>query len=66
MYVTDKFKEAISNLNEALERNRSVQFQSPPHSKEYQTLLKEEIRLLEAQKKLIVKEKGNTEVSPSF
>ncbi|MDT0160452.1 hypothetical protein [Bacillus sp. AG4(2022)] len=66
MYVSDKYKEAMANINEVLERNKSTQFQSPPHSKEYQTLLKEEIRLLEEQKNLIENEKGNTEVSPSF
>ncbi|WP_139785599.1 phage tail tip lysozyme [Cytobacillus gottheilii] len=53
IYVSDKFKSALEALNLELERQEAIQAKFPQHSKEYQSALKNELKLLEQKKKLL-------------
>jgi TP901 family phage tail tape measure protein len=53
IYVTDKFKQALEQLNLELEKQNSIQAKFPEHSKEYQSSLKKELDLLQDKKKLL-------------
>ncbi|QJI52488.1 tail tape measure protein [Psychrobacillus phage Perkons] len=52
IYITDAYKQALEKLNLELEKQRAIKSKYPTYSKEHQNALKNEIALMEQQKKL--------------
>lgn len=61
VYITKRFKEASESLNTQSEAQRKTLSVLTPHTKEYQNLLKEEIKLLEEKKRILNKESNRLE-----
>ena len=53
IYIADKYKHKLEEINVALEKQQSIQAKFPKYSKEYQNALKQEINLLTQKKKLL-------------
>ncbi|AJA41362.1 tail length tape measure protein [Geobacillus virus E3] len=53
IYVADKYKQKLDQINLALERQQAIQAKFPEYSKEYQNALRQEINLLNQKKKLL-------------
>ena len=53
IYIADKYKHKLEEINVALEKQQAIQSKFPKYSKEYQNALKQEINLLTQKKKLL-------------
>lgn len=53
IYVSDKYKKKIEEINLAVEKQNKIQSKYPTWSKKYQDSLKEEIKLLKEKKKAV-------------
>jgi TP901 family phage tail tape measure protein len=53
IYVADKYKQKLEEVEAALERIHAIQSKFPEYSKEYQNALRQEIELLKQKKKIL-------------
>jgi TP901 family phage tail tape measure protein len=53
IYISDKYKQKLEEINVQLEKMKAIQSQLPKHSKKYRDALKSEIDLLNQKKKIL-------------